>query len=88
VVPFPIAFAKGLLRRTAFEDLSLTLLAARMGVRLLWFAARDRTERELAAAAGEAMDQAVALVRRLGRAPEDAGVASPAASPPPDGGAS
>ena len=67
--PQPIAFAKRLVRRAAVEDLGITLFAARVGLRLLWFTARDRTEREVADAAGQAMDQALALVRCLRQQP-------------------
>jgi hypothetical protein len=62
-------FAKRLVRHAAFEDLGITLFAARVGLRLLWFTARDRTEREVADAAGRAMDQALALVRCLRQRP-------------------
>lgn len=57
--------AKALTRRAALDDLTLTLPAARVALRLLWFAARDRTAREAADAAGRALDEAIALVRRL-----------------------
>jgi hypothetical protein len=65
VAPSPLALAKALARGAALEDLSLTLPAARVAVRLLSLAARDHAGRVLAEAAGQALDEATILVRRL-----------------------
>ena len=79
--PAPIVIAKTVVRGAAFDDLAVTLFAARVGIRLLWFTARDQTEREVAKAAGQAMDHAMGLVRLLRRpAP-----AEPASPPAPEG---